>query len=515
MIKNNNIFTRFYKHVLVFMFVLLLGCYTLGIMVEQDKNRYLDTQTEILEAKYKTNYSYFKIMSKDIYAIYQDNSFVIDIMDEAATSGVQTKQILREKLYNKLKRRYKRFRNMGVLQLHFHLNDNTSFLRMHKPEKFGDDLSKFRPSVALANKTLTPTEGFEVGRIIHGFRFVYPLFKAKKHIGSMEVSFSSEKLMNTIFDNHAKMLDSHFLVSKNEVQKVVWGEYKNNLYHKSVESPNYLIERQTHLGRKETIVNESNEIIIQKMNQGISFSISSTYNKETSVGTFIPIMDIDKNKTIAYIVVYSETDYLDNLMMKKQYIQLSFISIIVLLFIFSIYVTLNNERLQKMAHYDKLTELSNRAYFYIELEKEINRTKRLNTKLAVMFIDLDGFKAVNDTYGHDAGDQLLVDVSRRLTQSVRDVDIVARLGGDEFTVALTNVAGEEEALLVANKIIDKLSENFLINKTLINIGASIGISLFPDSAKNSDDIIKQSDDAMYMAKDNGKNCAIVYKKNKN
>jgi len=515
MIKQNNIFKRFYKHLVVFIVVLFVGIYVSNIAVEQQKSSYLDMQTELLEVKYKTNYNYFKIMSKDIYSIYQENESIINLILTANNSGIDEKNRLREKLYNKLKKRYKRFKNMGVMQLHFHLKDNTSFLRMHKPEKFGDDLTKFRPSVAIVNKTKKPSEGFEVGKIVHGFRFVYPLFKASKHIGSMEVSFSSEKLMNTILSNSNNIIDSHFLVSKEEVEKNMWEEYRNSLYSLSRENPKFLIETRTHYSQNETVVNESNKIILNNMQKGISFSISSIYNHETSVGTFIPIQNIDADQVIAYMVVYSETDYLDNLSMQEQYIQILFISIVILLFMFSLYVTVNNEKLQKMAHYDKLTSLANRAYFYIELKKEINRTKRLKSKLAVMFIDLDGFKAVNDTYGHDAGDQLLVDVARRLVDCVRDVDIVARLGGDEFTVALCNVKSEDKALRVANKIIDELNKNFLINKNIVNIGASIGISIYPDYAKNSDDIIKQSDDAMYMAKENGKNRAIIYKENKN
>jgi diguanylate cyclase (GGDEF)-like protein len=102
-------------------------------------------------------------------------------------------------------------------------------------------------------------------------------------------------------------------------------------------------------------------------------------------------------------------------------------------------------------------------------------------------------------------------VSKRLIHSVRDVDIVARLGGDEFTVVLTEIKHKKDALLVANKIISSLKEEFIIDNEIITIGASIGISTFPFSAHDSDTLIKQSDTAMYKAKENGKNQAIFYK----
>jgi len=136
----NNIFKRFYKHVVIFLMVLLSGHYTLDEIIEQNKNEYLSMQTEILNEKYKTNYNYFKIISKDIYGIYQDNKFVIDLISDA-NDNIKERDRLRTALYKKLKKRYKRLKNMGVIQLHFHLNNNTSFLRMHNPEKFGDNLT--------------------------------------------------------------------------------------------------------------------------------------------------------------------------------------------------------------------------------------------------------------------------------------------------------------------------------------------------------------------------------------
>ena len=120
---------------------------------------------------------------------------------------------------------------------------------------------------------------------------------------------------------------------------------------------------------------------------------------------------------------------------------------------------------------------------------------------------------MNDSFGHDAGDQLLVYVARKLVHTVREVDIVARLGGDEFVIALLDVKHEDDVLRIANNIIANLNKEFVINKNIVKIGASIGISLYPDYAKNSDEIIKQSDDAMYEAKNNGKNHAIMYKNN--
>jgi diguanylate cyclase (GGDEF)-like protein len=249
------------------------------------------------------------------------------------------------------------------------------------------------------------------------------------------------------------------------------------------------------------------------MQKNQAFTIANSNNHNTTIVTYIPIHGINAEDALAYLAVYTESDYLDNLDMEQKYITILFITVILLLFIFSIYATITKNKLQMMAHFDELTTLPNRAYFYIELEQELKRAKRLKQKLAVLFIDLDGFKYVNDTYGHDVGDSLLIDVSRRLERCVRDTDIVARLGGDEFTVVLCDLKNKNDALTIAQKIIDHLSEQFIISKKSIHIGASIGISIYPDDAITSDELIQKSDNSMYIAKNNGKNCAIMYKEN--
>ncbi len=126
-----------------------------------------------------------------------------------------------------------------------------------------------------------------------------------------------------------------------------------------------------------------------------------------------------------------------------------------------------------------------------------------------MFIDLDGFKLINDSYGHNVGDDLLIETSNRLQKSIRGVDIVARIGGDEFIVLLTDIKDEESAIKVAQKIIDNLNKDFVINKNILNVGASIGIASFPKDSQTIDDLVSKADSAMYIAKGRGKNTFAV------
>ena len=162
-------------------------------------------------------------------------------------------------------------------------------------------------------------------------------------------------------------------------------------------------------------------------------------------------------------------------------------------------------KLNILAHYDLLTNLPNRMMFQDSLKNMISKAKRNESKLALMFIDLDNFKMINDTLGHDYGDLLLQEVAIRLKKILRAEDVVSRLGGDEFTVILDDVKDTAYPSIVAQKIIDALSEPIKLKDEMGYIGASIGISVFPDDTEGIEQLIKNADLAMYKSKHEGKN----------
>ncbi|MDO8701870.1 MAG: EAL domain-containing protein [Undibacterium sp.] len=159
----------------------------------------------------------------------------------------------------------------------------------------------------------------------------------------------------------------------------------------------------------------------------------------------------------------------------------------------------------QQANIDALTGLPNRRMFNDRLEHDLQRSRRTGLPLAVLFIDLDHFKIVNDTLGHAIGDALLVEAARRLQTCVRESDTVARLGGDEFTVSLPELHGNEHVETIAENIIERMSEPFTLGNEDVFLSASIGITLFPGDAENLDELLRHADQAMYCAKDSGRN----------
>lgn len=169
------------------------------------------------------------------------------------------------------------------------------------------------------------------------------------------------------------------------------------------------------------------------------------------------------------------------------------------------------QQLTYLATHDPLTSLPNRTVFTEHIEKAIKLAKRNHFYAALLFMDLDGFKTVNDTFGHEVGDKLLKAVCQRFKSLIRDVDTVARLGGDEFGVILCDLVEISGAEIVAGKLVQALQEPFLIDGKTCEVGISIGISYYPADGEETDTLLSKADDAMYEAKRGGKNTYRVYR----
>ncbi len=173
----------------------------------------------------------------------------------------------------------------------------------------------------------------------------------------------------------------------------------------------------------------------------------------------------------------------------------------------------SEELIWRQANFDSLTQLPNRRMFRDRLNQEIRKAKRTNQKMALLFIDLDHFKEVNDTLGHEKGDRLLIEAAARISDCVRETDTVGRLGGDEFTILVTNLDDTSSVERVAQDVVGCLAAPFALGDEPSYVSASVGIAIYPSDADNIEDLFKGADQAMYVAKENGRNRHEFYSAN--
>jgi len=170
----------------------------------------------------------------------------------------------------------------------------------------------------------------------------------------------------------------------------------------------------------------------------------------------------------------------------------------------------NEELIRHQAQYDALTDLPNRLLLFDRLRRALAQAKRDKTGLALMYVDLDKFKPVNDNLGHAVGDQMLREVAQRIQGCMREADTVARIGGDEFVVLLPIIEGEQDALVVAEKIRLALNQPFEIAGQQLYISSSTGIAIYPEHGTSEDELTANADIAMYHAKESGRNNMKIF-----
>ncbi len=170
----------------------------------------------------------------------------------------------------------------------------------------------------------------------------------------------------------------------------------------------------------------------------------------------------------------------------------------------------HQRQLEYIAHYDALTGLPNRVLLADRLKQAMARSHRNGRSLAVLYLDLDGFKAVNDQHGHDTGDQLLVNISHRLKEVLREGDTLARIGGDEFVVVMVDLERPQDYEAVLNRLLSVAAEPVTLNQHLLLVSASIGATLYPQDDADADQLLRHADQAMYLAKQAGKNCYHLF-----
>ncbi len=300
----------------------------------------INANLQDLQTQFEVINRFHEIDARSIYLSTQSNQKVQEILLQLKDADKKKKDILRVELLNQLKQKYEYLRFRGVYQYHFVMPDNTTFLRMHNPEKYDDYLGEVRYSFYNTNKTHKPTIGFERGKTAHAFRNTYPVFdKDGNYLCALDIGYGSEVIQDHL--TQVSHLHTHFLVHKNVLSARIWKRKWLNLdYIQSIENENYLFaitkeHSEAKLKRTNQFLTEAHKKDIkEKMNSGKSFGIYFLQDKESMIVSFVPILNIRDKKVVSYLVSYKPSKFIDSTLLFINIVRSVFLLLLLVLFYF-------------------------------------------------------------------------------------------------------------------------------------------------------------------------------------
>ncbi len=422
-----------------------------------------------------------------------------------------------------LKNYFEQFKNHALLEdiwIQIIKSDGKSLYRSWSPKK-GDDLSGIRLDVARIIKEPKSINSISVGKFDFTFKSMIPAYSNGIFIGVVE---TLSKFDSIAFKMQEKGLDTLALVDKSykaQLQFSFTNFFVNDFYVANINAKKELMQFIEQKG-------------VECFLSGKDYYLATDINKLISV---FYLNDINNNP-MSYFLLFHDLNHIDLSGIHDMRDRLILIDTLILILLMGSFyylyvkrykvfmvklnkkleyeVTLKtieleeqNKKLNHLANHDVLTSLPNRLLFLDRLEQSIKLAKRHNTQVSVLFLDLDRFKEINDTYGHESGDKLLIEITRRLELCVREYDTIARLGGDEFTIIIEGSENKKIVDILQN-IIDKIKDPVFINGNTLYTTFSIGISSFPEDGDSTEILLRNADTAMYKAKEHGRNTYAFY-----
>ena len=379
-------------------------------LTEQNIKNKADIIVKENENTLETHYNILLESQKHIaYAIYKSilrNTDAVKLFEDSHKKSKKIQEKNRKKLYDELKEQYETAKKQGILQLQFVFKDNVSFLRVHKPNKFGDDLSDIRKDFKQVNITQKMVRAFTHGRTSHGFRNTFPLFNKKhEHIGAMEISFTSDSFQWYL--NHISHIHSHFLIYKDIFNFNAWKRDDLILhYQKSSENKDYMLNLND-MHTEEFCINQNKiklkpylDMIKNNMDKGDSFGFYVVWKNKIQVVSFLPIKDIN-SKSIAWIISYKDSPIIANAIKDSIFIRivvfiLSLIIVYVLILQFKAKVKVEEQNIeiqkkQRLLH--DLLNLTDNIMFVTDFKKVKYANNRFKNLL-----NIEHTKNINDTF---------------------------------------------------------------------------------------------------------------------
>lgn len=483
------------------------------INIDYKKRHEIFKENEIKNFNLKINSTLdsFQTFTDSIYEVIINRKGVIDVIDKANSSSNGEREELQKKLYENLDSLYNELIKKQSSQFQFYLADGTSFFKFNKNER-----NQYLDIEVVGTPHLKKqvVRGFSQENEM-GFKFVYPLYYKAKYIGAVKITIPIFHIIKTM-SNLYRDSSFHFILNKEAYKKI-----NNNFqFEVSSFSENYLSDKKID---NISIRNKNNTQKIKEyyiknkyevekgLDSLLKFSLIAKGNTSDNyyITTFYPITGINK-MNIGYFVEINLNSHIKDLY-KKQYLVFVLSGLIVTTFItFGFIYIKERTYLKIISSTDYLTKLYNRNRFIEFANNEFEKGKRYNTPFIILLMDIDFFKRINDTYGHNTGDAILKSISKIILTQVRTTDIVARWGGEEFICLLPNTA-LTEGHIVANRIRNKIEkENFpKVGKVTLSIGVAENVGNY----STIEEIINNADIALYSSKQNGRNRVSLWQAN--
>ena len=476
-----------------------IGCFLFYIkkMNAQSIDDYIEIKLALRHTQINATIENLRNFSTYVFEKVVDQPSVKEILCQAWNLPVEKRHSNRNQLWELLKTDYHQIEKYHFRQLHFAFPDNTSFLRLHSPTNFGDNLSSIRATMRTCNETQQPIFGFEEGRIFNGYRFVYPLHHLDRHCGLAEVSFSMKKVLEILTQiTHAQY---QFVIDRSVVESIVFEKYLNN-YEPCPFSKDFLHDKNVRSANDHGVFSLLDSLQTHKMRSLQDFGYFTHLQQKDYLLLYKVIHNFE-GKGVAYIISLEEDDFFVKQRQSYHFAMRMTVLLGILLLASINFFIYERRRLKKSASTDSLTQLYNRHYFTPLIQQEMERNQRYKTSLCLIMVDIDHFKSINDTYGHNLGDTVLKRVASLLLKSIRKTDSVGRWGGEEFMILLPNTT-LIQAHVVAEKIRYNIEQASIIPQKTITI--SLGIAEHHQES-NPDPLIQRADAALYHAKERGRN----------
>lgn len=437
---------------------------------------------------------------------------------------------IRRELYEELSPSWQKMTNeYQARQLHFHLGPgSTSFLRVHKPEKFGDNMDSLRHLVVDVNRDGQPRQGLELGRIYAGLRGVVPIFSftdPEKQVGALEVGTS----FRTLIDALSMSIGSHVAVLfRNErVDESVWELPENAMRticdcFVEATSSNELEEVITVLenGPKRHPTSEGRTRLLETENGPMAVT-------EFALWDYVGIRD-QHELPVGKVVIWRSAEQAVQEFHRDTWVNIIYAVVVFILIELALYfgmrqalgrleaivtsrtkdIVLLNSKLEEMANRDVLTGVYNRRYLMERVQQELSRVVREQCCAVLLMLDLDHFKQVNDNWGHQAGDRVLLELGRIMLEITRIYDVVGRYGGEEFAILVTD-ADEDAGYKIAETLRRRVETEIKIpgNPDAV-VTISVGVAVYREGY-SQEDWFAAADAALYEAKREGRNRVVI------